>query len=150
MVIGKPVTDTGTLTGTAHKPGTGGPTGSDGSINPKELGGDATGTITFTLYKVVFNEEEEPVCGEEAKSNIESEKNPQEVKVKGDGEYKASFTPNAAGKYVWVAEYSGDLPNTNKAGPSACSDEKETTTVKKASPEIVTEATASVTVGAKI
>ena len=117
MVIGKPVTDTATLTGTAHKPGTGGPTGSNGSINPKVLGGDATGKITFTLYSVVLNEEEEPVCGEKAKSNIESEKNPQEVEVKGDGEYKASFTPNAAGKYVWVAEYSGDLPNTNKAGP---------------------------------
>ena len=74
--LGKPVTDTGTLTGTAHKPGTGGPTGSNGSINPQTLGGDATGKIAFTLYEVVLNGNQEPVCGEKANSNIGSEKNP--------------------------------------------------------------------------
>jgi hypothetical protein len=49
--FGSAVTDTATLSGTAHEPGTGGPTGSDGSINPATLGGDAKGTITFTLDK---------------------------------------------------------------------------------------------------
>ena len=117
VTIGKSVTDTATLKGTAHKPGTGGPAGSNGSINPKELGGDATGKITFTLYEVVLNGEEEQVCGEKATSNVEAEKNPQEVEVNGDGEYKVSFTPNTAGKYVWVAEYSGDLAEYEQSGP---------------------------------
>src|SRR4029079_13724647 len=114
-------------------------------------GGDATGKITFTLFSVVLNGKEEPVCGEKAKSNNVSEKNPQEAEVKGDGEYKAAgFTPNAAGKYVWVAEYSGDSPNTNKAGPSACSDANETVTVKPSTPELGPPADASAIVGQKI
>ena len=70
--------------------------------------------------------------------------------MKGDGEYKASFTPNTAGKYVWVAEYGGDLPNTDKAVPSACSDENETTKVNKATPTLTTNASGPVTVGAQI
>jgi hypothetical protein len=123
--FGEPVTDTASLKGTAHKPGTGGPEGStDESINPKTFGGDAKGTITFTLYKLV----EGKACSElvKATSNNAEEKNPQTVEVTGDGtEYKASFTPNEPGKYVWVAKYSGDSPNTNEAGPSSCTDAKE-------------------------
>jgi len=41
--FGGKISDSVTLSGTAHKGGTGGPTGSDGSINPTTLGGDATG-----------------------------------------------------------------------------------------------------------
>jgi len=49
--FGNPVQDNATLSGTAKKPGSGGPTGSNGTINPATLDGNATGTITFTLYK---------------------------------------------------------------------------------------------------
>jgi hypothetical protein len=115
--FGQPVTDTATLTGTAHKPGTGGPAGStDGSINPATLGGDATGTITFTLYK-------DDACTQLATG---TGTNPQTRTVSGDGTYgPVSFTPDAPGTYHWVASYGGDLPNTLASDASACLDENE-------------------------
>jgi hypothetical protein len=115
--LGQPVTDTATLTNTAHDPGTGGPAGStDGSINPATLGNDADGTITFTLYK-------DNACTVLATG---TGTNPQTVPVTGDGTYgPVSFTPDAPGTYHWVASYSGDLPNTLASGPSACLDENE-------------------------
>ena len=45
--------------------------------------------------------------------------------VSGDGVYTASFTPLAIGEYTWVANYSGDSPNTNPFGPTACPDSNE-------------------------
>ena len=51
--------------------------------------------------------------------------NPQDVTVSGDGVYTASFTPAAIGEYTWVANYSGDSPNTNPFGPTACPDTNE-------------------------
>ena len=39
------------------------------------------------------------------------------------------FTPTAIGQYTFVASYSGDSPNTNAAGPSACDDVNEQVTV---------------------
>ncbi len=117
VTLGQPVTDTATLTNTAHDPGTGGPAGStDGSINPATLGDDADGTITFTLYK-------DDACTVLATG---TGTNPQTVPVSGDGTYgPVSFTPDAPGTYHWVASYSGDLPNTLASGPSACLDENE-------------------------
>jgi hypothetical protein len=121
--FGQPVTDTATLTGTAHKPGTGGPAGStDGSINPATLGGDATGTITFTLYK-------DSSCSVLATG---TGTNPQTQSVSGDGTYgPVSFTPDAPGTYHWVASYGGDSPNTNASSPSACLDENEDVVVEQ-------------------
>ncbi|HEX7197156.1 MAG TPA: hypothetical protein VF364_10055 [Candidatus Limnocylindria bacterium] len=103
--FGQPVTDTATLGNTAHQPGTGGPTGSNGSINAATLGGDADGLITFTLYKAD--------CTTLATG---TGTNPQTVTVSGNGTYgPVSFTPNAPGTYHWVASYDGDLPNTLSA-----------------------------------
>jgi hypothetical protein len=120
VVLGNPVTDTATLGNTAHKPGTGGPTGSNGSINPATLGGDATGTITFTLYK-------DNACAVLATG---TGTNPQTVTLTaangGNGTYgPVSFTPDAPGTYHWVASYGGDLPNTTASTPSACLDANE-------------------------
>lgn len=124
--FGDPVTDTATLTPTAHQPGTGGPSGStDGSINPATLGGDANGTITFTLFK--------DDCVTPATSNDPSEQNPQTVSVSGDGTYgPVSFTPDEPGDYHWVASYDGDLPNTLAADSADCgTDPNEDVTVRR-------------------
>jgi hypothetical protein len=122
--FGQPVTDTATLTGTAHRPGTGGPAGStDGSINPATLGGDADSTITFTLYKADCVT---PATG--------TGTNPQTVSVSGDGTYgPVSFIPDAPGTYHWVASYGGDSPNTmaSNPNPTACLDENEDVVVRQ-------------------
>lgn len=132
--FGQPVTDTATLTGTAHKPGTGGPTGSNGSINPTTLGGDATGTITFTLFK----QNADGTCGAQATG---TGTNPQTVTtVSGDGTYgPVSFTPDAPGTYVWVASYGGDPPNTLASDASACNDANEDVVVRTIPTEIKTK-----------
>ena len=133
--FGQPVTDTATLTGTAHKPGTGGPTGSAlaGSINPTTLGGDATGTITFTLYK-------DDGC---TAPNIATGTgtNPQTVNVSGDGSYgPVSFTPDAPGTYRWVAiRTNGDAPNTLASDAGACNDANEDVVVRQIPTEIKTQ-----------
>ena len=135
--FGQPVTDTATLGNTAHKPGTGGPAGSNGSINPTTPGGDATGTITFTLYKDTPAPNQ---CTVKATSNNPSEQNPQTVNVSGDGSYgPVSFTPDAPGRYIWVASYSGDSPNTNASGPSSCNDANEDVIVRQIPTEIKTK-----------
>ena len=121
--FGQPVTDTATLTGTAHKPGTGGPSGAtpSGSINPTTFGGDATGLITFTLYK--------SDCTTLATG---TGTNPQTLPVSGDGSYgPVSFTPDAPGTYYWDASYPGDSPNTNAAtNLSPCPTESEKVIVR--------------------
>jgi hypothetical protein len=134
--FGQPVTDTATLGGTAHKPGTGGPAGSNGSINPATLGGDATGTITFTLWRDVAGQ---PNCSVLATSNNAADLNPQTRTVSGDGTYgPVSFTPNLPGTYRWVANYGGDPPNTLASDPSACLDENEDVVVRQIPTEIKT------------
>ena len=132
--FGQPVTDTATLTGTAHKPGTGGPTGSAlaGSIDPTTLGGDATGTITFTLYK-------DGGCTLANKATGTGT-NPQTVTVSGDGSYgPVSFTPDAPGTYRWVAQYGGDLPNTLASDAGACNDPDEDVVVRQIKTQIKTK-----------
>ena len=51
------------------------------------------------------------------------------VNVDGDSdadtEYTASFTPSLPGEYTWIAQYSGDSPNTDGAGPTGCPDANE-------------------------
>ncbi len=128
--LGQPVTDTATLTNTAHKPGTGGPAGStNGSINPTTLGGDATGSITFTLFKAD--------CTTLATG---TGTNPQSVNVTGNGSYgPVSFTPDAPGTYHWVASYTGDLPNTlGDTHNTDCLDTNERVVVNQAPTSIAT------------
>jgi hypothetical protein len=128
--FGQPVTDTATLSGTANQPGTGGPAGDAGSINPTTLGGSAQGTITFTLYK---DDCTTPATG--------TGTNPQTVNVNGNGTYgPVSFTPDAPGTYHWVASYSGDLPNTLASDSAACGvDPNEDVVVRQIPTEIKTK-----------
>jgi hypothetical protein len=113
VVLGNPVTDTASLSGTANQPGT-------PAINPTTAGGPAGGTITFTLYKAD--------CSTLAAG---TGTNPQSVNVSGDGSYgPVSFTPTAIGTYHWVAVYSGDSPNTNGTDHNtSCNDTAEDVTV---------------------
>jgi hypothetical protein len=104
VTLGQPVTDTATLSGTANKPGT------PDVINPSTAGGPAGGTITFKLYGP-----SDTGCGPLVYTSPT-------VTVSGNGPYSTptpSFTPTAAGTYHWVADYSGDLPNTNAASHNA-------------------------------
>jgi hypothetical protein len=112
--FGQKISDTVTLTGTAHKPGTGGPTGSTlaGSINPTTLGSDATGDIKVTAF------------GPDSCSTVAFTSGA--IAANGDGSYGGAgsafeFQPSAPGQYVFVAEYAGDLPNTKAIAASACS-----------------------------
>jgi hypothetical protein len=106
VVLGNPISDTATLTGTANEPGT-------PAINPTTAGGPAGGSITFTAYgpnnctTVAFTSSAVPVSG--------------------DGTYgPVQFTPTAIGTYHWVASYNGDLPNTNATSHNTdCSDTNE-------------------------
>jgi hypothetical protein len=107
VVLGNPVSDTATLTGTANEPGT-------PAINPTSAGGPAGGSITFTLYgpndcsTVAFTSSAIPVSGD------------------GSSYGSGSFTPTAIGTYHWAATYTGDSPNTNGTDHNlACSDTNE-------------------------
>ena len=112
--FGQKISDTVTLSNTAHKPGTGGPAGDAGSINPTTLGGDATGNINVIAY------------GPDSCSTTAFTSGP--IAASGNGNYGGAgsafeFTPSAPGQYVFVAVYAGDLPNTFGAGAlgsSAC------------------------------
>jgi hypothetical protein len=106
VVLGNPITDTATLTGTANQPGT-------PAINPTTAGGPAGGTITFTLY------------GPNNCTTVAFTSSP--VAVSGDGTYgPVSFTPTAVGTYHWAATYTGSPPNTNGTSHNLnCSDANE-------------------------
>jgi hypothetical protein len=110
--FGLPISDVVTLSGTAHKPGTGGPDGSDGSINPATFGGDATGNIVVTAY------------GPDSCTTVAFTSSA--IAASGDGTYGGAgtafeFTPTAPGQYIFVASYAGDPPNTLGIAASACS-----------------------------
>jgi hypothetical protein len=107
--LGNPITDTATLTGTAHEPGT-------PIINPTTAGAPAGGTITFTAFGP--ND-----CSTVAFTTT--------VPVSGDNTYgPVSFTPTAVGTYHWAATYSGDPPNTNGTSHNTgCTDTGEDVTV---------------------
>ena len=103
VVLGNPITDTATLTGTSNKPGT-------PAINPTTAGGPAGGTITFTLY------------GTEQLHHGRvhlAARSP----VSGDGTYgPVSFTPTAVGTYHWAATYTRRLrptPTARRTTPTA-------------------------------
>jgi hypothetical protein len=112
--FGQKISDTVTLANTAHKPGTGGATGSAlaGSINPTTLGGDATGDITVVAYGP-------DSCSTVAFTSLA-------IAASGNGSSGGAgsafeFKPSAPGQYVFVAAYAGDSPNTLDISASACS-----------------------------
>ena len=109
VVLGSPITDTATLSGTANKPGA-------PVINPTTAGGPAGGTITFSLYGP-----SDTGCGALFGTVTPA------TAVSGDGTYgPVSLTPTAIGTYHWVASYSGDSPNTLATDHNAaCTDTAE-------------------------
>jgi hypothetical protein len=120
VLLGQAVSDTATLSGTAHQPGTGGPAGStDGSINPATPGVAAGGNIVFQLFGPSSTG-----CGALVFTSSQ-------VAVNDDGTYgPVSFTPGAIGTYHWVATYSGNSPNTlNTDHNTLCNDANENVTV---------------------
>ncbi|MDQ1421998.1 MAG: hypothetical protein QOJ52_3960, partial [Acidimicrobiaceae bacterium] len=97
-----------------------------------------TGTITFMAFGP-----SNPTCTGAAAFTSAP------VVVAGNGTYNSGpFTPTLPGSYNWVAAYSGDANNV--AVTTACGAPNETSTVNKASPTIVTTASAPVTVGGTI
>ena len=122
VVLGNPITDTATLTGTANQPGDNGGSdpGQPGNTYPSinaDNGALANGTITFSLV------------GPDDCVSVPTGFTDIVVNVDGDSdadtEYTASFTPSLPGEYTWIAQYSGDSPNTDGAGPTGCPDANE-------------------------
>ena len=116
VLLGNPISDTATLTGTANEPGT-------PVINPTTAGSPAGGTITFTAFGP--ND-----CSTVAFTTTRA--------VSGDGMYPTasqaavSFTPTAVGTYHWAATYSGDPPNTNGTSHNtSCTDTAEDVVVQQ-------------------
>ena len=98
---------------------------------------NAGGTITFKAY----GPNDANCTGTAAYSNT--------VNVSGNGDYNSgNYTPTASGTYRWTADYSGDA--NNKAASSPCNAPNESSTVNPADPDIVTNATQSVTIGSAI
>jgi hypothetical protein len=94
---------------------------------------NAGGTITFHLFS-------DDQCVNEINTGLSP------VTVTGNGNYNSgNFTPTAVGTYYWIASYSGDASNAPSS--TACRDANESSVVTKKAPTIVTNATASVTVG---
>jgi hypothetical protein len=123
VILGNPVTDSATLSGTANQPGT-------PVINPTTAGGPAGGTITFSLYGPSTTG-----CGSLVGTVTPA------TNVSGDNTYgPVSLTPTAIGTYHWVATYSGDSPNTlGVTHNSACTDSAEDVVVG-AAPSSLTSA----------
>jgi hypothetical protein len=109
VVLGDAVSDSATLGGTATQP-------ASPVINLTGTSGAAAGgTITFKLY------------GPGTCSTLVYTSDP--VTVSGDGTYNTpgpQFVPTQAGTYHWVAEYSGNSPNTLAVTHNAtCTDTDE-------------------------
>jgi hypothetical protein len=106
VVLGNPIQDNATLSGTAPEPGT-------PIINPTTAGSAAGGTINWTVYGPNS-------CTTVAKTGLSRT-------VLGDNTYgPVSFTPTAIGVYVFVASYTGDSPNTNGVAATDCASQPDT------------------------
>ena len=130
VAFGSTISDTVTLAGTANEPGADG--SPVGSINPTTLGGKASGTITVTAY------------GPDSCTTVALAAVTLSV-TDGNGSYGGAgsateFTPSAPGKYVFVASYGGDSPNTLGVSATACADQPgtEAVTVQQIPTQIAT------------
>jgi uncharacterized repeat protein (TIGR01451 family) len=99
-----------------------------------------TGTVTFQL----FGPEATPTCDPADAIALSGAT----VALSSGTAESPHYTPTKAGNYYWIATYNGDSNNETAAG--ACGDTDETSNPGKASPDISTSATGSVTVGAAI
>ncbi|MFN2517583.1 MAG: Ig-like domain repeat protein, partial [Jatrophihabitantaceae bacterium] len=96
-----------------------------------------TGTITFRL----FGPGDATCVGPPVFTSV--------VPVAGNGSYDSpNFTPTAAGTYLWVASYSGDVTNAAVAG--VCNAVGESVTVAKVTPTLSTTASAGVILGGQV
>ena len=96
-----------------------------------------TGTITFTAYGP-----NDATCSTAVFTSAP-------VAVNGNGAYNSgAFTPAAVGTYRWIASYTGDANNNAVSG--ACNDPGESSVVAKATPAIVTQASAGGPVGTQV
>ena len=83
-------------------------------------GATPTGTITFKLY----GPDDQDCTGSPVFSSTST--------ATGNGYYgSGSFSPQRAGTYRWVVDYSGDQ-NNRPAGPTGCHDSNETVNVSRA------------------
>ena len=115
--FGNPVTDTADLGNTANQP-------TSPVINlTNTAGAPADGTITFFLYGP---DQCTTLAAGFPSAGIS-------VSVSGDATYgPVSYTPTAPGQYTWVANYSGNLPNTlAKTGAACGTDTNEAVTVRQ-------------------
>jgi Domain of unknown function DUF11/PKD domain len=103
------------------------------------VGGDgATGTVTFELF-----EPGDTFCtGTPVYTHTgqlgEEFAEPEVVR-------SAAFTPTRAGKYRWIASYSGDAQN--EPASDSCGEPGESTTIAKVTPTITTQASPAVGLG---
>jgi hypothetical protein len=138
--LGTAIDDTAHLTGTANEPGT-------PVINPKTPGGPAMGQITFTLYGP-----NDSNCSTAIETSV--------VNVNGNGDYNAStgtlsgtlgsLIPKAAGTYNWIANYSGDPPNTLANPANGCNGSNESVVVNPNTPSISTQGTCAPSAGCPV
>jgi len=125
VLLGQPVSDTATLSGTALQPRT--PVTFLSSTAPAPAAGaPAGGSLTFSLY------------GPDNCSTLVHTS--AAVLVSGDGTYSpAAFTPTLPGVYHWKATYTGNAPNTLGSTHNAlCSVSAESVTVRQLTPTIST------------
>jgi len=129
--LGTAVTDTGTLSGAATKPGTNGIGG--GTINATN-GAASGGKITFTLRGPDNLGATPPVCSTTTVTGGTGT-NPQDVTgISGNGPYgPVSYTTAAPGNYHWVAIYTSDNVNNNNSllHDGDCSDANENVVVQQ-------------------
>lgn len=125
--LGSAVTDQATLSGAATQP-------ASPVINLTGTGGAAAGgTITFKLYGPSTTG-----CGTLVYTSAP-------VTVSGNATYNTpnpQHVPQAAGTYHWVAEYSGNLPNTNATTHNTtCNDTDEDVVVSTVASSMTTAQT---------
>ena len=105
--------------------------------------GDAGGTITFTVYGP-FATNASATCT--SKAHVLAP-----VDVSGPGTYSSpTYTATEAGRYFWIASYSGDANTGTKPIAGLCGDTGETSLVTPAAPGITTVAKSTARGGATL
>jgi len=104
-------------------------------------GSSPTGNLVFTLYG--------PAATATCTTAVYTSTS---VAVTGNGTYgspAAGFAPTAAGTYYWIAAFT-DTDGINNNATTACGDSGESVTIGKASPRVVTTASAGGAVGTAV